>query len=103
MFIFSRVEAAELHKLAKTCRHLHTCVSEHMGISPLNGKKRSNSPLTSILSHCQDTNRPVSSDDFKILSSSSFEYELLLHESLLISKLKLSLNANIGSAPLLLL
>ena len=74
-----------------------------MLISSLTGKKHSNPPLTSILSHHQETNHPVSFEDFKILSSSLFEYELLLHESLLISKFKPSLNANIGSAPLLLL
>ena len=45
----------------------------------------------------------ISFEDFKILSSSSFEYELLLQETLLISELKPSLNANIGSALLLLL
>ena len=86
MFIVLRVEAAELRvsaKLADTCRHLPTRVSEHMGISPLTGKKRPNSFLTSILSRHQDANHPVSFEDFKILSSSSFEYELLQHESLL--------------------
>ena len=36
----------------------------------------------------QDTNNPVSFKNFKILSFSSFEYELLLHESPLIRKLK---------------
>ena len=74
-----------------------------MGISPLTGKKRTNPPLTSILSHHRDTGHQVSFDDFKILSSCPFESELLLRESLLIRNLKPSLNANIGSAPLFLL
>ena len=67
---------------------VHTRVLGYTVISPLTGKKRSNPPLTSILSHHQDTNHPVSFENFKMLSSSSFEYELLLHESLVISKLK---------------
>ena len=66
-------------------------------------KKRTNPPLTSILSHHRDTGHPVSFDDFKILSSCPFESELLLRESLLIRNLKSSLNATIGSAPLFLL
>ena len=49
-----------------------------------------------------NTGHPVSFDDFKILSC-PFEFELLLRESLLIRNLELSLNANIGSAPLFLL
>ena len=67
-------------------------------------RKRCNYLTSNLDSHfSQDTNHPFSFEDFKILSSSPFEYELFLHESLLISKLKSSLNANIGSAPLLLL
>ena len=61
-----------------------------MGISPLTAKKGSN-PLTSILSYRQDTNHPVSFEDFKVHSSSSLEYELFRHDSLLISKFKPSL------------
>ena len=100
---FFTCRSCRASNVGETCIHLHTRVSEHMGISPLTGKKRSNPPLTGILSYHQDTNHPVSFEDFKILSSSSFEYKLLLHESLLRSKLKPSLNANIGSASLILL
>ena len=75
-----------------------------MGSCPLTGKKRSNTPLTSILSHHEDTSHPIFFfEDFKTLSSSSFKYKLLLHERMPLSKLKLSLNAYIGSAPLTLL
>ena len=84
----------------ETIRHLYTRIFDHMGISLLTGKKHTNPPLTSILSHHHDTDHPVSFDDFKILSSCPFEFELLLRESLLIRNLKPSLNANIGLAPL---
>ena len=89
--------------IGETTRHLHTRVANHMGISPLTGKKYSNPPLTSILSHHRDTGHPVSFDDFKIISTCNFEAELLLRETLLIREHKPSLNGNIGTAPLLLL
>ena len=45
---------------------------------------------------------PISLDDFFVLSTCSSSFELLLRESLLISKLKPSLNANLTSVPLTL-
>ena len=48
------------------------------------------------------TYHPISPDDLSILSSCSSSFELLLKESLLISKLKPSLNANLSSVPLVL-
>ena len=71
-------------------------------ISALTGKKRVNPPPTSILSHhCHThTGHPVSPDDFTILSSSSFNSELVVRESLLIRKPNPRLNANTGSFPL---
>ena len=103
LFTFFAYRSYGASCIGKTVRRLHTRVSERMGISPLTGKKRSNPPLKHSLSHHQNANHPVSFEDFKILSCSSFEYELLLHESLLISKLKRSFNADTGLAPLLLL
>jgi hypothetical protein len=43
---------------------------------------------------------PVSASDFKILSSGTSEWDLLIRESLLISQLNPVLNANIRSTPL---
>ena len=84
----------------QTSRLLKTRISEHLGISALNGKKTVNPPPISILSHHCDTGHPVSPDDFTILSSSPFNSELLVRESLLIRKLNPSLNANMGCFPL---
>jgi hypothetical protein len=42
----------------------------------------------------------VSASDFKILSSGTSEWDLLIRESLLISQLNPVLNANIKSTPL---
>lgn len=88
--------------MGETTRHLHTRVSEHMGISALTGKKLGSPPRGNILAHHHETGHPISFDDFSIISSCSFESELLLRESLLINKLKPHLNGNIGSAPLYL-
>ena len=62
---------------------LHTRIKEHLGISALTGKKRVNPPTSTLSRHC-DTGHPVSPDDFTILSSSSFNSELLVRESFLI-------------------
>ena len=85
--------------VGQTSRPLHTQISEHLGISGLTGKKRVISP-TNILSHHCDTGHNISSNDFNILSSSSFNSELLVRESFLIRKLNQSLNTNMGSFPL---
>ena len=61
-----------------------TKVSDHLRISALTGKKRKNPSQTAILSHHANTEHPISFDDFKIISSCSFESELLLWESVLI-------------------
>ena len=42
---------------------------------------------------------PIDPDDFSILTSCSSTFELLLRESLLISKFQPSLNANLRSVP----
>ena len=86
--------------VGQTTRHLHTRVSEHLGISPITGRPSSSPVMSSILSHLNSTGHSASFDDFKILSSCSETYEsLMIHESLLISKLKPSLNVQGSSIP----
>ena len=89
--------------VGQTTRHLHTRVSEHLGISPITGKPSSNPPMSSIFSHLKTTGHTASFDDFQILSSCSDDCELMIHESLLISKLKPTLNVQGNSIPLNLL
>ena len=69
-------------------RHLHTRVSEHLGITPITGKLCKNPPQSSIFSHLISTGHTASINDFEILSSCSDDQELLIHESFLISKMK---------------
>ena len=83
--------------VGQTTRHLHTRISEHLGISPITGKHTSNPTKSSVLSH---SGHKVDFDDFKILSSCSDSYELMIHESLLINKYKPTLNVQGSSIPL---
>jgi hypothetical protein len=75
-------------------------ISEHMGVSPLTRKKRSVSTMSGILAHIHTTKHQISPSDFKILSTATSEADLLIRESLFISKLNPILNANIRSTPL---
>ena len=88
--------------LGQTKRLLHTRISEHMGFSPLTGKKLSYTSPSAIQAHSANSCHPISPTDFSIISSprSSSDFELLVRESLLISKIKPSLNENISSVPL---
>ena len=88
--------------VGQTTRHLHTRISEHLVISPITGKP-SSPVMSSIFSHLNSAGHSANFDDFEILSSCSDICELMIHESLLISKLKLSLNVQGSSIPLNLL
>ena len=89
--------------VGQTTCHLHTRISEHLGITPITGKPSSSPVMSSIFSHLNTTGHSANFDDFKILSSCSDSCELMNHESLLISKLKPSLNVQGSSIPLNLL
>ena len=86
--------------VSQTRRHIHTRISEHMGVSPLTGKERSISTMSSILAHKHMHKHPVSASDFKILLSGTSECDLLIRESLLISQHNPVFNAIIRSGPL---
>ena len=76
-----------------------TSVSEHLGISPIMGKPSSSPPMSSIFPHLNTTGQTANFDDFEILSSCSDDCELMIHESLLISKLKPTLDVQGNSIP----
>ena len=80
--------------VGQTTRHLHTRISEHLGISPITGKHTSNSTKSSVFSHSCTSGHKVDFADFKILSfcSDPYDHELMIHESLLINKYKPTLN-----------
>ena len=89
--------------VGQTTRHVHTRVSEHLGIYRITGKPSSNPPMSSIFSHLETTGHSASFDDFQILSSCSDDRKIIIHESLLISKRKPTLNVQGNSIPLNLL
>ena len=89
--------------VGQTTCHLHTRISEHLGISPITGKPSSSPVMSSIFSRLNSTGYFANFDHFEILSSCSNTCELMIHESLLISKLKPSLNVQGSSIPLNLL
>ena len=73
--------------VGQTRRLIHTRISEHMRVSPLTEKISSIPTMSSILAPKHMHKHPVSSSDFKILSSGTSEWDLLIGESLLISQL----------------
>ena len=75
---------------------------EHIGVSPLTGKKvkpLKNSAFCDHLPHC---NFLPSFDNFGVLAHENKKYLLEIKESLLIMRDKPSLNRNINSPPLYL-
>ena len=86
----------------ETCRHLNVRVGEHLGISPLTGKKSKARKTTAVKDHMLFCDHIVSLDDFKILTSSNSEFHLKIKESLFISRDKPELNRNEKSLPLCL-
>lgn len=88
--------------LGKTCRHLHTRISEHRGVSAMTGNPILSVSKSSILDHSRETDHPTDPSDFKVIASSNSNLDILIKESLLIAKTKPSLNNNIRSYPLTL-
>ena len=70
---------------------------------PLTGKPSKHPSYFSILSHPKFTGHTTTFDDFRILSSCSGSQDLLIHESLLLNKMKPSLNVQRKSIVLQLL
>ena len=91
MYTCSRCTATYV---GKTVRHFSTRISEHRGVS-----HRTNQPImsshSSIRSHINNNNHhnySITPEQFKILVTSTSDFELLLKESILIKQLKPSLN-----------
>ena len=83
----------------KTIRHFKVRMSEHLGISPLTGKKTKPSYLTTaVLDHILTSScSPANFDNFSILARESNDFKLTLMESLLIERDRPFLNRSIKS------
>ena len=84
----------------ESIRHLDIRSGEHIGVSPLTGKKvKLSHAICDHLLHC---NFLPSFHNFSVLAYENKKYLLEIKESLLIMRDKPSLNRNINSAPLYL-
>ena len=86
----------------ESIRHLDIRSGEHIGVSPLTGKKVKPSNSSAISDHLFHCNLLHSFDNFSILAHENKNYLLEIKESLIIMRDKPSLNRNINSAPLYL-
>ena len=95
--------------LSQTVRHLHTRVSEHLGVSPLTGSKSSNPTMSSILSHLDSTGHSASLNDLKLFpvallqTNSSFEKVFSLTNSNPLSTYRAARSLDFYSDPFLFL
>ena len=80
--------------IGKTKRHYLVCQFEHLVLSvfPNKALPYSDKDATAIHKHCRHQNHINCTDNFKIMGNSLNNYFLQLKESLLILKLKSSLN-----------
>ena len=86
----------------ESIRHLDIRSGEHIGVSPLTGKKVKPSNNSAICDHLLQCNFLASFDNFSVLVHKNKKHLLEIKESLLIMREKPSLNRNINSAPLYL-
>ena len=70
----------------KTKRHFYVTSAEHMGISHLTNKRLKNVKQSAISDHLLTCDCNINFDDFTILSKDSNNINLLIKESLLISR-----------------
>ena len=84
----------------KTSRNLAIRCREHIGVTKTGSSVNNNS--SAIYNHSSTTGHPVSPEDFSIISSTSNNSDLLIHESLLILRDRPSLNSQTSSIQLTL-
>ena len=85
--------------IGKTKRHLMTRTCEHLGISKRTGKslKYNASQATVVQQHLVTSTHLGNIDNFKVIGYARNDFELLIKESLIISKLDPSLNKQVES------
>ena len=86
----------------ETCWHLSVRVGEHLGVSPLTGKKSKSKKPAAVKDHMLFCDHIVSFDDYNILATSDSDFHVKVKESLLISRDEPILNKNETSLPLYL-
>ena len=79
MYLYTGFNTVWCIVLWSNCRHIHTHISEHVGILPLSGERRSVSTMSSILAHTHFTKYQIFAS-FKILSTGTSETDLLTRD-----------------------
>ena len=74
--------------VGQTRRHIHTRISEHMGVPSKTGNKLSVSQMSAVMIHHHLSTHTISDCDFTIPISGNSKFDLEMRESFLISKLK---------------
>ena len=88
--------------IGQTKRHIHTRISEHIGISHLTGKRIADPKNSSVFDHakvCPQKSIPKF-DNFSVIASEQSEFCLKIKESLIIDINKPVLNVNVSSIDL---
>ena len=90
--------------IGETKRHLLVRQYEHLGRSILTEKplKYNEKDATAVRKHCHQQNHPADSFCFSLIGNATNNYHLKLKESLVILKVKLSVNIAKESLPLYL-
>ena len=94
--------SASVSYIGCTKRHLFQRVAEHAGCSARSGNPLSQPLYSSIRNHCNKCTCSISIDKFKILGSTSNDFDLKILESLFIHKKRPQLNDQQSSLPLLI-
>ena len=67
--------------VGQTRRHIHTRISEYMGVSSKTGNKLSVSRMSAVLTHHHLSKHTMSDSDFSILTSGNSKFDLEMRES----------------------
>ena len=81
--------------IGKTKHHLHTRVSQHLGISPRTNNPVASPVFSAIRTHSEETGHPIIRDNFKVLSNGRSDRDVSIRESLLILRDNPLLNRHI--------
>ena len=84
----------------KTERHLKVRACEHLGITPMTGKRVVNPRPSAVNDHLLNSNHQCDFTNFSIIANDNNSFRLLLKESILIAKDNPYLNKQIASMPL---
>ena len=66
LYTYLSVDAVRRSYVGQTTRHLHTRISEHLGITPITEKPSSSPVMSRIFSHLNTTGHSANFDTLKV-------------------------------------